>query len=196
MTSFKILVTGATGYMYVANVVINACIEVLMNCSAHSSGGTVLSELVKSQDGKIKNCSIAGLVRGKAKAKVLSEKGIGTELFSDLDASKEIEKIGRGYDSMQRSQQRCPIGVMILTYCASGYKHSLWLSSRIGESADIRIGGQEEEYREGCVLYPRMLPFKRGSEVQLTGSGLDNRHVQLGRSSNHGQIHGKTSLYR
>ena len=69
--------------------------------SRHCSGGTTLSALVKSQDDAIRKSTISGLVRGEAKVKVLSEKGIHAELFSDLDASDEIEKVASGYDGMQ-----------------------------------------------------------------------------------------------
>ena len=72
------------------------------------SGGTILSEFVKSQDTTIQKSSIAGLVRGEARAKILSGKGTNAELFSDLDASDEIEKIASGYDSMQSPQHRHP----------------------------------------------------------------------------------------
>lgn len=34
---------------------------------------------------------------------MLSDKGVKVELFSDLDASDEIEKLASGYDSMQYS---------------------------------------------------------------------------------------------
>ena len=64
------------------------------------SGGTILSQLVNSQDATIRQSSISGLVRGEDKAKILSEKGVNAETFSDLDASDEIEKIASGYDSM------------------------------------------------------------------------------------------------
>ena len=65
------------------------------------SGGTILSDLVNSQDDAIRKSSISGLVRGEVRAKVLSEKGTNAELFSDLDAIDEIEKIAGGYDSMR-----------------------------------------------------------------------------------------------
>lgn len=68
------------------------------------SGGTILSDLVNSQNDFLRKSSISGLVRGEAKAKVLSGKGVNVELFSDLDASDEIEKIAGGYDSMQPPQ--------------------------------------------------------------------------------------------
>lgn len=61
----------------------------------------MLSDLVNSQNNILQKSIISGLVRGEAKAKVLSEKGINVELFSDLDASDEIEKIAGGYDSMR-----------------------------------------------------------------------------------------------
>ena len=63
------------------------------------SGGTILSDLVQSQDDAIRKSSISGLVRGEANAKTLSEKGIKADLFSDLDASDEIEKVASEYDS-------------------------------------------------------------------------------------------------
>ena len=69
--------------------------------SRHCSGGTILSDLVNAKDDAIRKSTISGLVRGEAKAKVLSEKGIDTELFSDLDANDEIEKVASGYDGMQ-----------------------------------------------------------------------------------------------
>ncbi len=70
------------------------------------SGGTILSDLVQSQDDAIRKSSISGLVRGEANAKTLSEKGIKAELFSDFDASDEIEKVASEYDGMLPSQHR------------------------------------------------------------------------------------------
>ena len=71
------------------------------------SGGTILSKLVNSQNESLQKSSISGLLRGEAKAKILSEKGISVELFRDLDASDEIEKIAGGYDSAQPHQHPC-----------------------------------------------------------------------------------------
>ena len=66
----------------------------------HCSGGTILSDLLESQDAAVRKSAISGLVRGEANVKVLSEKGINAEIFSDLDASDEIEKVATGYDGM------------------------------------------------------------------------------------------------
>lgn len=69
------------------------------------SGGSILSDLVNSQNDSIQNSSISGLVRGEAKAKLLSETGVNVELFGDLDAGDEIERIASNYDSMRLPQQ-------------------------------------------------------------------------------------------
>ena len=100
MASLKILVTGATGYMYVTKA-FTFLLRHADHQICHCSGGTILSDLLESQDAAIRKSAISGLVRGQANVKVLSEKGINAELFSDLDASDEIEKVASGYDGMQ-----------------------------------------------------------------------------------------------
>ena len=71
------------------------------------SGETILTDRVNSPSDSIRKSSISSLVRGEAKAKLFSEKGVNAELFSDFDGNDEMEKVVGGYDSMQPPQHHC-----------------------------------------------------------------------------------------
>lgn len=110
MASFNILVTGATGYI----------------------GGSILSDLLKSQHDSIKKSNISGLVRGETKAQMLSDKGVKVELFSDLDASDEIEKLASGYD--------------MVIHTASGYHDGSAKALVLGLGARKKSTGKDVYY--------------------------------------------------
>lgn len=63
----------------------------------------MLSTLLASQQHVIQKCEIAALVRREDQARILNDKGIKAELFRDLDASDEIERIASSYDSIVKA---------------------------------------------------------------------------------------------
>ena len=63
------------------------------------SGGSILSQLLGSDDEAIENSQLSVLVRGAARAKAFSEVGVNPILFNSLDETEVLEKAASEHDS-------------------------------------------------------------------------------------------------
>ncbi|KAH6889858.1 NAD dependent epimerase/dehydratase family protein [Thelonectria olida] len=76
MSSTKILIVGATGYI----------------------GGSILTTLLQSTDANIKASTISAFVRKQDHADLLKEKGVNPILFSGLDDTKIVREVASKHD--------------------------------------------------------------------------------------------------
>ncbi|KAH8422245.1 uncharacterized protein LDX57_000003 [Aspergillus melleus] len=76
MTSTKLLLTGATGYI----------------------GGTVLTQLLNSTIPQIQSLAISVLIRKKEQADIYQSKGVTPVIFNGLEATEDIRRIASEHD--------------------------------------------------------------------------------------------------
>ncbi|CAM1509033.1 Fc.00g027720.m01.CDS01 [Cosmosporella sp. VM-42] len=92
MPQSKILLTGATGYVYPA-LTLSPCQKL-----THPSGGSVLTALLSSSNRLIQQRSITALVRKQNQADILAAKGVTPVLFRDLDDVDHLRTVASEHD--------------------------------------------------------------------------------------------------
>lgn len=95
----RLLVVGATGYMYALVTLVRAP-ELFLRLILQSSGGSILTTLLASRYPSIRNLSISVLVRSGEQGKVFAEKGVNPIYFKDLDDVDRIRSVASDYDGL------------------------------------------------------------------------------------------------
>jgi hypothetical protein len=62
------------------------------------SGGSILSEVQKSNDAAVKSASLSALVRRSDQAEIFTSHGVEPILFKDLDDVETLERVASDFD--------------------------------------------------------------------------------------------------